>query len=207
MTAEAESEGALVTINGTDYTTETDYGLKGWAGSAHPKLFGDIHSTLKWKDLSLNLLMTYSIGGKVYDRIYRASMMTFTTDVQAQHTDLLKSWNGVPEGMTEDSPNRIDPHGIPIIDNYNSYSNNAVSDRWLTSASYLVMKNIRIDYQLPKDWTQAWKLNEVSLNAGVENAFTLTARHGLNPQYDFNGSQDYTYTTARIFNLGLNIKF
>lgn len=203
----AAAAGSVVSINGVDYTTDTTYGLKGWAGSALPKLYGSVHTGVEWKGLSLNVLMTYSLGGKVYDSSYRSLMSTSSSSASALHEDLLKSWSGAPAGMTETSANRIDANGIPILDHNLSQYNNAVSDRWLTSGSYLVMKNITLAYQLPRKLIQAWGLQGTTINAGVENAFTLTARQGLNPQYSFNGAQDATYTTARIFNIGATLKF
>jgi TonB-linked SusC/RagA family outer membrane protein len=207
QTAAASKNGKLVTINGVDYTTDTTYGKKDWCGSAMPKVYGSVKSDLSWKDLSLNILMTYSLGGKVFDSAYYNLMSTSSAGADAQHVDILKSWSGVPEGMTETSANRINPNGTPVIDHNLSAYNNAVSDRWLTSASYLVMKNITLTYNLPKNIVRSWGLTGVAVNAGVENAFTVTARQGLNPQYSFSGSQDATYTTARIFNVGATVKF
>ena len=51
------------------------------------------------------------------------------------------------------------------------------------------------------------KLEGLSLTGGIENLFTVTARKGLNPQYSFNGGSDDTYVTARVYNLGLTVKF
>ena len=111
----------------------------------------------------------------------------------AYHKDILNSWNGAPAGMTETSPNRIDPNGIPRIDYYKSSDLNATSDRWLVSSSYLVFKNLSLSYELPKKWMKNLGIEGLMLNAGVENLFTLTARKGLNPQYSFNGGSDDTH--------------
>lgn len=203
----ARAKGMLVSINGKDYTRDTTYGKKDWAGSAIPNVYGSVHTGVSWKDLTLNVLMTYSLGGKVFDSAYRSLMSTAAASADALHKDILKSWSCTPAGMTETSANRINPDGIPVIDHNLSQYNNAASDRWLTSGSYLVMKNITLSYSLPKTLVRSWGLQQISLNAGVENAFTVTSRQGLNPQYSFNGTQDDTYTTARIFNIGATVKF
>ena len=203
----ASNAGKLVSINGTDYTTDTTYGKKDWAGSVLPKVYGSVHTGVDWKGLSLNVLMTYSLGGKIFDSGYRSLMSSSAASASALHKDVLKSWNAIPAGMTETSANRIDPNGIPVLDHNLSQYNNDVSDRWLTSASYLVMKNITLSYELPKKLVQSWGLQNISVNAGIENAFTVTSRQGLNPQYNFDGTQDATYTTARIFNIGATLKF
>lgn len=204
----AAADGALTTINGTDYTTITSYAKRDWAGSALPKVYGSVNSALSWKDLSLNVLFTYGLGGKVYDGSYHSLMGTSVmSSGTALHKDVLQSWNGVPEGMSETSANRIDPNGLPALDFNRSTDNNAVSDRWLTSASYLVLKNLNFSYNLPKKWMNQWGISGLMLTAGIENLFTVTARKGLNPQYSFNGGSDDTYVTARVYNFGLTVKF
>lgn len=204
----AAADGALTTINGKDYTTVTSYAKRDWAGSALPKVYGSVSSALSWKDLSMNVLFTYGLGGKVYDGSYHSLMSTSAmSSGSALHKDALKSWDGVPEGMTETSANRIDPNGIPALDFNRSTDNNATSDRWLTSASYLVLKNLNLSYSLPKKWMNQWGIGGLTLTAGIENLFTVTARKGLNPQFSFNGDSDDTYVTARVYNLGLTVKF
>ena len=198
----------LVEINGKKYTTDTTYGKRNWRGSAMPKVYGSVHTNVSWRGLALNVLMTYQLGGKVFDSGYRSLMQTSASSASAQHKDILKAWGGVPEGMTETSANRIDKDGIPVIDhNLSEYTNDSASDRWLISGNYLVLKNVNLTYSLPEKVVSKLDLESISFNAGVENAFTLTKRQGLNPQYDYNGAQDATYTTARIFNVGATIKF
>ena len=204
--AAASAAGDLVEINGTKYTTSTSQAIRKWAGTALPSVYGSFSSNLRWKDLSLTMLMTYSLGGKTLDGSYRTLMSTASaSSASALHKDVLNSWSGAPNGMTATSPNRIDPNGTPILDFNGSNDNNAISDRWLTSSSYLIMKNIMLTYRLPKALVTKWGLGGVSVKAGVENLFTLTGRKGLNPQYSFAGGSDDTYVSARVFNFGLTV--
>ena len=204
--AAASAAGDLVEINGTKYTTSTSQAIRKWAGTALPSVYGSFSSNLRWKDLSLSMLMTYSLGGKTMDGSYRTLMSTASaSSASALHKDVLNSWSGAPNGMTATSPNRIDPNGTPILDFNGSNDNNAISDRWLTSSSYLIMKNIMLTYRLPKALVTKWGLGGVSVKAGVENLFTLTGRKGMNPQYSFAGGSDDTYVSARVFNFGLTV--
>ena len=194
----AAQQGELVTINGVDYTTDTAYGKRDFHGTAAPTVYGSVHGNVSWKDLTLSLLATYSLGGKTIDYTYQTLMSTNAmSSGSALHKDALKAWNGVPEGMTETSANRIDPNGVPAMDYNLSSKNNATCDRWLTSASYLVMKNISLSYSLPKKWLTSLNagVNGATLTAGVENLFTLTGRKGD------------TYVTARVWNFSLNVNF
>ena len=209
LAAKAEAAGQTVKIGDETYTYQPgSYGKRDWAGTAHPWFFGSLNSIMQYKGRSLNALFTYSLGGKVYDASYQTLMSTSSaSSASANHTDLMKSWNGVPAGMTEDSPNRIDPKGLPILDFETSNYNNAASDRWLTSASYFVVKNITLSYSLPKLLMSKVGMQGLTISAGVENLATFTARKGLNPQYNFSGGSDDTYVTARVFNFGLQFQF
>ena len=205
----AEAAGALMTINGVDYATATSYAKRDWRGSALPTVYGSITSALSWKNFNLNMLFTYSLGGKTYDGSYASLMGVSESGASgnAYHKDILNSWDGAPAGMTENSANRVDPNGTPRADFYKSSDLNGVSDRWLTSSSYFVFKNLNLSYSLPTNWMKSIGLEGITVNAGVENLFTLTSRKGLNPQYSFNGGSDDTYVTARVYNFGLSVKF
>jgi hypothetical protein len=192
-------------INGQYYVNNTTYAQKEWHGSALPKVYGSFGLNVSWKQLALSTLFTYQLGGKLYDGVY-ADLMYASTTVSNLHADIMKSWNGVPEGMTETSANRIDPNGIPQINSAVSTYNNATSSRFLTSSDYLVFKNINLSYTLPRHWVHSVGLQHVGINLTCENLFTITARQGLNPQQSFSGSQGNYLVTPRVFSVGLNVK-
>lgn len=209
LKAKAENAGELVTIDGVDYTTDAaSFGLRDWAGSAHPWMYGSFSSNLNYKGLGLNVLLTYSLGGKTYDGGYQSLMSTpSASSASAMHTDLQNSWKAAPEGMTETSAGRINAGILPAVDFNRNNFNNVTSDRWLTSASYFAVKNITLSYALPKALMHRWGMEGMTLTAGVENLLTCTARKGLNPQYSFSGGFDDTFVTARVFNFGVQLNF
>jgi TonB-linked SusC/RagA family outer membrane protein len=203
-------EGTDITANAIKvgdeyYVNNTTYALKEFHGSSLPKVYGSFTGSVAYKSISLSALFTYALGGKTYDGVYASLMGTGGTP-SSYHADIINSWKAVPEGMTETSENRIDPNGIPMINNTLSADNNATSSRWLTSADYLVLKNITLSYQLPKRWVKILDLQEIGISANCENLFTLTARQGMNPQQAFDGSQYNYLVTPRVFSIGVNIK-
>lgn len=199
-------EEYLVKIGDDYYTTYTSYAKKDWSGSAIPKVYGSLSTSISWKNLTLSGLFTYALGGKVYDGSY-AGLMGVTANPSAVHKDVLKSWNGIPEGMTENAPNRINPEGIPAVNYELSSKNNAQSTRFLTDASYLVIKNINLGYTFPKEWIQKLDLKSLTLNATVENLATFTKRRGMNPQQSFSGTSNDKLVTPRVFTIGVSVNF
>jgi hypothetical protein len=71
-----------------------------------------------------------------------------------------------------------------------------------------VLKNINLSYSLPKRWVNRLEMDAINITLSCENAFTLSARQGLNPQQSFAGNTtSNTFTTARVFTGGLTFKF
>ena len=198
-----DSQYAVV-IDGKEYTTYTTYAKKDWAGTSLPTVFGSFNTSFRWKNFSLSALFTYSLGGKCLDYSYQ-SLMQMSGTPYALHKDILKSWSGVPDGMTETSANRIDPNGIPVVDFTRSTYNNATSTRFLHDASYLVIKNIALNYNFPKRWIQKANIQNLSVSLAVDNLATFTSLSGMNPQQGFNGLVDNYFNTARVFSLGVNL--
>ncbi|MEG1660395.1 MAG: TonB-dependent receptor [Bacteroides sp.] len=195
----------VVKVGDAYYTNYTTYAKKDWSGSAIPDVYGSVSTALEWKNFTLSALCTYAIGGKTLDYSYQG-LMSMSGNPSALHKDLLKAWDGVPAGMTEDSPNRIDPNGIPMVNFTRSDKNNAISDRFLKNGSYFVLKNISLGYKLPKTLVNKVDLSDVSVNFSIENVATFTALKGMNPQQSFSGTNDNAFVAARVFSLGLSIR-
>lgn len=206
-----------VVINGKPYVWNPgSYGKKAWSGSATPKVYGSFGLNLTWKSFTLSTLFTYSLGSKVYDGIYAGKMGVIANPGSA-HSDNLKSWTAAPSGMTETSADRINPNGTPMLYTFSTYGGSAgqtisqnagTSNRWLCSGNYLVIKNIALSYNLPKEWLTPLQIQGLAITASCENLHTFAARKGLNPQYSFGGTTSTnTFVTARVFTAGINVKF
>ncbi|WP_343704643.1 SusC/RagA family TonB-linked outer membrane protein [Chitinophaga sp.] len=194
----------LVNINGTYYTTYHTYAKRDFVGSPMPKMFGGISTALTYKNFSLSALMTYATEFKIYDDSY-LDLRTMSGTPESMHKDLLRAWDGVPAGMTETSPNRIDPKGIPVVDFARSQYNNVMSSQFLQNGSYLVIKNISLTYNLPSSLLNKIDISSVRLNAGVENLATFTKLRGMNPQQQFNGRSVNAWVTPRVVSFGVTV--
>jgi len=197
----------VVTINGQNYVTYATYAERNWSGSAIPDVAGSFNTALRYKNFNLNALFTYSLGGKTLNYTYN-SLMTMSGAVSQMSKDVLKSWNGVPAGMTEDSPNRIDPNGTPVLDfSKAQYTYSSGSTQALFSSSYFVFKNVNLSYSLPQSLIHKLDISRLSIVGTIENVFTLTALQGMDPQQNLNGLNYNYMATARVFSLGLSAQF
>ena len=199
----------VVVIDGVAYSYKTTYAKKEFHGSAIPKAYGGFHFTVSWKDLSLYTLFTYQLGGKVMDSNY-ASLMSASGTPYSLHKNAASGWT-YEQATTDDA---VDPNGIPQLNDAALIPGttvkadlNSTSSRWLTSASYLILKNLNLSYNLPKNLVRKIDLEGVAVTIACENLFTKTARKGMNPQQNFSGTQSNTFVTPRVFTVGMNVKF
>ncbi|QPH37923.1 SusC/RagA family TonB-linked outer membrane protein [Pedobacter endophyticus] len=195
----------LVNVNGTNYTRNAAYAKRDWSGSGVPDVMGSFNTSFDYKGFSLSALFNYSIGGKGFDYSY-IGLMSVTATPSAVHKDVLNSWNGIPEGMTLTSPNRINPDATPQINFTNSqYNNSSVSTRFLQNNSYFVIKNIALGYTVPQSVTRKLDLSRLSFSFLVDNLATFTGMKGYSPQQTFGGYSENEFVPARTFSLGINI--
>ena len=194
----------LVVINGVEYTTQAAHGVRRFSGSAIPDAFGAIRSHVQFRNFSLSTLFTYSIGGYMVDSSYN-QLMTFGTGPTAMHVDILNAWSGVPAGMTENSPNRIDPNGVPRKDNAIAFNRIANTTQNLTSASFFSIKNISLGYTFPRSVTDRLDLSGLNMSLNAENIAIFTQRRGMDPSQSDGGTTANTFVPARTISLGLNI--
>ncbi len=198
-------ENELVKIGDGYYTTNPANARYDWCGSALPKVYGGFTSAWEWKGIALNVLFTYSLGGKVYDQAYASLMQTGSTP-RAVHRDILNSWEQAPQGITEDSPDRLDPQGIPVINSALSVNNNAVSSRFLIDGSYLWIKNLTAAYTFPRHLVRKLDLESVSVSFSAENLALFAKRRGMNPLQSFEGMNEDVLVAPKVFSLGLTVK-
>lgn len=168
---------------------------KGYVGeSAIPDLFGSVSNAFKYKNLKLDVLLSYSIGGKILDYNY-ASLMNEGEFGQALHVDQMNSWRAPNDGTT-----------LPRMEIGNT-NLAPTSSRWLTDASFLAFKNVNLTYNFSPSLIKRMGFKNLGLFASGENLFIFTARKGMDPQQSFAGTTSNVYLPSRIISFGLTATF
>lgn len=187
-------DNSKILANGDTVTWNVNNARFHYAGSAIPDFNGGITNTFRYKDLSLSVLLTYQVGGKIYDNSY-ISLMQVGGYGSALHTDILNRWQK-PGDITD----------VPRLDQINTANfNAATSDRWLVDGSSLNIRTATLNYDLPKTIASRMMVQNARVYASGENLHIFAARKGMNGAQQFNGVTSNTYTPARVLSLGLNV--
>jgi TonB-linked SusC/RagA family outer membrane protein len=186
--------------NGQFVTNDINNTVYEWVGSAIPKVYGGLRSTLSYKGFDLTVQASYQFGGKTYDANYRSLMTWSTTSYgRSMHVDMLNRWQ--KEG---------DITNVPRLDATDGVATNqagANSDRWLVSNNYFELTAVNLNYNLPKKWIQPLGIEGVGIYFNGDLLYRWTARKGLNVRYSYNGTVDDGYLPAVVYTVGLNLKF
>ena len=187
----AKSGGGFDTVTIDHNNARQDYLNK----TSLPDVYGSFSNNLSYKNFELGFVITYQIGGYVYDGVY-AGLMSTATNGGTYHTDILRRWQK-PGDITD----------IPRLDNTRSAQFGATSDRFLTSATYFSINNISLAYQLPKSFLSLINATAARFFVSGENLHFFTKRKGMNVNGNFSGQTSDSYDAARIINAGISVNF
>ena len=178
-------------------------------GDTLPDVFGGFGTTFRLYGFDLGVMFNYQIGGKVYDSQY-ASLMGNSTRWQdsgvALHKDVFQSWT--PQNTSSNIPRSM----------YGDKYTNAITNRWLTDASYLSLQSINLGYTLPQKWVKKIGLGSMRIYAAAENIWFWSKREGFDPRHSFGGLQTtdrhstsmpsgVAYAPIRTISGGLQVSF
>jgi TonB-linked SusC/RagA family outer membrane protein len=182
-------------LNGTWVTTTASNAKQDYVGTAIPDLFGSINNVFRYKNWSLQSLITYQIGGQIYDANYAQQMSGYAEGISL-HKDILNAWQN-PGDITD----------VPRLDSKMAAQYNQGSSRWLVDADYVSLRSANLTYTFKDTFTSALGFTSARLFVTGENLVNITKRKGLEPQENFSGTVTNRYTPARIFSIGANVSF
>ncbi|MBR2035114.1 MAG: SusC/RagA family TonB-linked outer membrane protein, partial [Prevotella sp.] len=164
-------------------------------GDPNPDIYGNIFTTVNWKNLTLSAAFNYSLGNDVYN--YQRSLLEGGTYFMNQTTAMGNRWT--TEGQITNMPrvNYTDPLG-----------NSRFSDRWIEDGSYLRLSSVTLSYHIPVNSTY---LQGITIWGNASNLFTISKYLGSNPETAMSNGVLYQgidrglLSAGRSFSMGINI--
>ena len=167
-------------------------------GDPNPDIYGNIFTSLTWKNLRLDANFKYSLGNDIYN--YQRSILEGGNTTYNQTTAMQNRWTH--EGHDAALPK------VCYTDSEDWRNNERMSDRWIEDGSYLKLKNVRLTYTFPfrNEFIQGLKVW-----GEANNVFVVTKYLGTDPEMSSRNSVLYQgidtgiLTNGRSFNLGVTI--
>ena len=167
-------------------------------GNPNPDIYGNLSTSLSWKNLRLDAIFKYSLGNDVYN--YQRSILEGGNTTYNQTSAMQNRWTY--EGQETYLPKAC------YMDSKDWRNNERMSDRWIEDGSYMKLKNLRLTYTLP--YTNEW-LQGLRIWAEGNNLVTITKYLGTDPEMScrnsalYQGIDNGLVPSGRSFNLGVSI--
>lgn len=205
------------------FTSAADRGLAEnyayYLGTSVAPHNGGYSLNLSYKNLSLSLGGSFSIGGKVlnnidcpvsYSTIDGGSVVeripTQDNDLYVNHLNVSKDavnrWT--PQNpITDGRPRIIDAYGERLgLDNYMVTSSVITRASMLEDVSYFKLGSLLLSYNVTGKWMKRIKLESMNLSFSMNNLFILTNYSGIDPE-----TPGAVYPMARTYSFGLSLGF
>ena len=167
-------------------------------GNPNPDIYGNIFTSLTWKDLRLDVNFKYNLGNDIYN--YQRSILESLNTTYNQTSAALRRWTY--EGQKTDLPKACHSSSEDWR------NNERMSDRWIEDGSYLKLKNVRLTYRIP--YSNTWLMG-LKVWAEANNLFTITKYLGTDPEMSsrngvlYQGIDTGLIPCSRNFNVGVSI--
>jgi len=190
--------GDIEYYGNNDGKPNTEYDL----GSPTPDFTYSITNTFNYKDFDLSIFLNGSYGGKILNAV--------DYQTEGEYGLYMNQVAAVANFWTPSNPNS----NIPAPRSSFGNNNLVMSDRFLESASYLRLQNVRLGYNLPYRWAKYIKMSTLKVYASGQNLCVFTKYSGLDPEVG-SLNQDPTlqnidygrYPTPRVISFGVNAGF
>ena len=184
-------------LNGDNVIDNND---RTFIGDPNPDCIFGMTNTFSWKDFDASIVFTGSLGGDIIDGTYE-----WTENIDGVFNvrkEVAERWR------SEDNPgNGYIPRTRTGTTELFRYTNS----RWVFKNNYITLKNITLGYTIPMKSNPYIK--GIRVYGSAQNLFTVGSYPGMNPEVNKNTSGLYqgvdhtTYPVARIYTIGLNVKF
>lgn len=180
--------GATYDYNKANYTI---------IGNALPTVSGGFNSSLRYKNLELNLNFIYKIGGQLYDGAYK--------DVadDGYYWARIRAKSYYDNMWTPQNPNGSEPRlqGTDLTDAMQ------YSSRHINNASFLRLKNLSLAYNLPASLIRKAWLSNARVFFTASNLWTISKYKEADPEVNEYGTRGWETPFTKTFTFGIDLTF
>ncbi|WP_316841059.1 TonB-dependent receptor [Pedobacter gandavensis] len=191
--------------NGNTFSDVTKVGANQVAlnKSANPKYFGTIGTSVAYKSLTLSASLFYNYGNYIYNIVWRDLVNQGNDPSTPQAADALNYWR---------KPGDVVKYKAPVA---GAAQPDAV-DKYLQKGDYIRLRDVMLSYDLPKQWINKVKLQNVRVYLQGTNLFTHASDYKGDPEVGTGNNERtdqpgvlslYPYTPSRAFTFGASITF
>ncbi|MFB6455715.1 SusC/RagA family TonB-linked outer membrane protein [Chitinophaga sp. Hz27] len=164
-------------------------------GTTMPKFTLGFNNTFNYKNFTLSAFIYASQGNQIMNGTARYG------DADGARLNWNYNTSAGYDYWTTPGQNASRPKPV-VGGNKNS---TALSTRYLEDGSYIRLRNVVLGYNLPKQWLNAAKIQNVRLYVQGQNLLTITGYSGVDPEIDNTGYEFFKYPVTKSVSFGVDI--
>jgi TonB-dependent starch-binding outer membrane protein SusC len=183
-----------------------------YLGKSLPTAFGGFSNNLTYRNFSLDVLIEYAWGNKVFNgnRYEEEGMYDLTN----QLATTLHRWRS-PGDIASLPKAILGENSSNQANNPFENGNDNVSSRYVENGSFVRLRNVSLSYNIAAiDFVKSIGIKSLRVYAAGENLVTITKYSGYAPDLNIGGTSPSTqgldfgvYPLARTITFGLNVGF
>jgi len=169
-----------------------------------PKIVGGWSNTFTYGRLTLDVLLTYQAGFKVY---YGSNAGLHDQRFWNNATDVLT------DAWSAKNPNHA-KYALPIFNDNVSNGSAMPLDINVFSGNFIKVRNAMLSYSVPNSWLERYKINNVRVYVAGQNLAIISKYPGPDPEVASNGTSSNsqgvdrnTVANGRTITVGLSVGF
>jgi TonB-linked SusC/RagA family outer membrane protein len=187
-------------------------------GNSQPDWIGGLTNTFTYKSFTLSTLIDARWGFEKFNRLENFFVAFGIADYTADRRSF-KVFEGV---LADGTPNTkqvwlnqgIGPDGVNYGEGYYRNIYRAISEPFVSDASWIRLRSASLSYNLPEKWLPKKLIRNASVSITGNNLWLHTKYYGLDPESvsadsgsNVDGSAGFTYPAARTFLFSINVGF
>jgi TonB-linked SusC/RagA family outer membrane protein len=178
-----------------------------YEGSVDPKVTGGFTNVINYRSWTMNVFCSYQFGNMI--RLYPSFHASYS-DMDAVSKDMLNRWMVPGDELKTNIPviaskDTRDQYGYALESVYNAYN---YSDQRVAKGDFIRLKELSVEYKLPKSLLSKLGFTSASLKAQGTNMFLLYSDRKLNGQDpEFFGAGGVALPVPKQFTFSLKLGF
>jgi TonB-linked SusC/RagA family outer membrane protein len=165
---------------------------------AYPDVIGGLSNTLSYKGFDLDILITYSFGGNMFDYPgyfshhdgYRDGIFNLAKDVENNY------WTKAGDEVDNPRPNLYDANRPDLW-----------SSRHIVSTDHIRLKDVSLSYSIPSSAVEKIRFDHIRIYVRGTNLAMWTRAKGIDPEVPLNGFRTVDTPPTKIISTGIQLGF
>ena len=168
-------------------------------GNPYPDFYYGMTNNFSYKSFSLSVALMGSVGNEIYNT---SDNQMYTRARYKQLSVVADYWKSEAQPGTDPRPNNAPTGGL-----------REQSNRWITDASYFMIKNVNLSYSFSSKIAKKISMSSLRMYLTSSNPLMITKFLYFNPEVSSSsgsltpGLLNYNYPLAKSFVFGINASF